>query len=86
MLFRSQQTVLADLTATSSLVNQPYDKNMHDTWQQALLQLADEFLHGEASVDPKHGADTCTYCPLPGLCRVAEARIANEADAESDDA
>jgi ATP-dependent helicase/nuclease subunit B len=82
----AQQTVLADLTATSSLVNQPYDKNMHDAWQQALLQLADEFLHGEASVDPKHGADTCTYCPLPGLCRVAEARVANETDAESDDA
>lgn len=82
----AQQTVLADLTATSSLVNQPYNEEMHDAWQQALLQLAEEFLHGEASVDPKHGSDTCTYCPLPGLCRVAEASVANEADTEGDDA
>ncbi len=82
----AQQTVLADLTATSSLVNQPYNEDMHDAWQEAMLHLAEEFLHGEASVDPKHGADTCAYCPLPGLCRVAEARVANETDAEGDDA
>ena len=82
----AQQTVLADLTATNSLVNQPYNEEMHDAWRQALLQLAEEFLRGEASVDPKHGADTCTYCSLPGLCRVAEANVANEADTEGDDA
>ncbi len=81
----AQQTLLADLPAVSSLVNQPYDQNMYDAWQQALLQLADEFLHGEASVDPKHGTETCKYCPLPGLCRVAEADLANEGDdAEAD--
>jgi ATP-dependent helicase/DNAse subunit B len=45
---------------------------MRDAWQEALLHLAEEFLRGEASVDPKHGAETCKYCPLPGLCRIAE--------------
>jgi probable DNA repair protein len=74
------QMVMADLPPTSALVNQPFDRSMYDTWQQALLQLAEEFLRGEASVDPKHGDDTCKYCPLPGLCRVAEADIASEAE------
>jgi probable DNA repair protein len=74
----AKQTVLADLNASSPLVNQQYDDNMHDAWEQALLQLAEEFLQGEASVDPKHGTDTCTYCPLPGLCRIAEADLARE--------
>jgi len=81
----AQQILLTGLKAGSSLVNQPYDKPMHDEWQHALLQLAEEFLRGEASVAPKHGADTCTYCPLPGLCRIAEAGLANEPeDAEAD--
>jgi len=80
----AQQNLLPSLPATKSLVNQPYDKPMHDEWQHALLQLADEFLHGEASVDPKRRTETCTYCPLPGLCRVAEAGLANEReDAEA---
>jgi probable DNA repair protein len=82
----ARQNVSADLTSSSSLVSQQYDDKMHDAWQQALLQLADEFLHGEASVHPKHGSETCTYCPLPGLCRIAEAGLANEpgeAEAES---
>ncbi|QNI33588.1 PD-(D/E)XK nuclease family protein [Alloacidobacterium dinghuense] len=76
----AHQNLMADLTASSSLVSQPYDNNMHDAWQQALHQLAEEFLHGEASVDPKRRADTCMYCELPGLCRVAEAGLANEPD------
>jgi ATP-dependent helicase/nuclease subunit B len=83
----AKQTVLADLTGSNSLVNQQYDDNMHNGWQRALLQLAEEFLHGEASVDPKRGADTCAYCPLPGLCRVAEAVLAHEAaETEVEDA
>jgi len=53
---------------------------MHDGWQHALLQLAEEYLRGEASVDPKHAPDTCTYCPLPGLCRIAEAGPVSETD------
>lgn len=83
----AQQTVMADLTANSSLVNQPLDDDMHDAWRQALLQLAEEFLEGEASVDPKHGKETCTYCPLPGLCRVAETdRSIEPDDVEGEDA
>ena len=68
----AQQQLQANLTASRSLVNLPYDESMRDAWQDALLHVAEEFLRGEASVDPKHGAETCKYCPLPGLCRIAE--------------
>jgi probable DNA repair protein len=77
---KPSQMVMADLPPTSALATQPFDHTMYDAWQQALLQLAEEFLRGEASVDPKHGDETCKYCPLPGLCRVAEADITNEAE------
>lgn len=77
----AHQDLLADLSAASSLVTQPYSEHMHDEWRQALLILAEEFLRGEASVDPKQPTDTCKYCPLPGLCRVAERDLAKEIDA-----
>lgn len=83
----AQQTLMSDLPAGSSLVSQPLDEAMRNAWQQTLLQLAEEFLAGEASVDPRHGKETCTYCPLPGLCRVAETDLAIEDDdAEAIDA
>ena len=77
----AHRDVLADLSATRSLVNQPYDENMREAWRHALQLLAEEFLRGEASVDPKQPTETCKYCPLPGLCRVAERELANEIDA-----
>ncbi len=39
-------------------------------WDRALRVLADEFLRGEAPVNPKHGEETCRFCGLYGLCRV----------------
>lgn len=44
-------------------------------WRDALEGLARRFLAGAAEVDPKR-ADTCRYCELPGLCRIAELRPA----------
>ena len=46
------------------------DDAVRDSWQEALLALADQFLRGEAGVNPRDGAKTCKYCPLTGLCRV----------------
>jgi probable DNA repair protein len=63
----------SDLTASSPFVNEPYDNSMRDRWQRSLRGLAEEFLRGEASVDPKEGPKTCQFCPFPGLCRIAEA-------------
>ncbi|ROS00004.1 putative DNA repair protein [Sinobacterium caligoides] len=43
------------------------------SWKQNLSALANDFLHGVATVDPKQ-ADTCTYCDLGRLCRIAEVK------------
>lgn len=81
---RSQ--LLPSESARSELAKHPYTTAMRDAWQDALLKLADDFLRGEALVDPQHGADTCRNCPLPGLCRVAETQsIAKDGDEADDD-
>jgi probable DNA repair protein len=41
-------------------------------WRNAMERLAAEFRAGHAEADPKERAKTCRYCPLPGLCRIAE--------------
>ncbi len=80
-----QQQLQSDLDAKSALMQQPYNSSMKQNWQQSLLGLAEEFLRGEASVDPKQGAKTCRYCPLPGLCRVAETQTTTQPEDPQDE-
>jgi RecB family exonuclease len=68
--------LFADATSSSKLVKNPYDAEMRDEWANALVNLAEDFLHGDAQVDPKDGRKTCRFCAMPGLCRVAELREA----------
>jgi ATP-dependent helicase/nuclease subunit B len=64
--------LIPNLDSTSALVKYPYTDAMRDEWTTALLNLAEDFLRGEAAVDPRDGRKTCEFCPLPGLCRIAE--------------
>ena len=76
--------LFADATSSSKLVKNPYDAKMRDEWANALVNLAEDFLHGDAQVDPKDGRKTCRFCAMPGLCRVAELREAvGEEEAET---
>ncbi|WP_157976383.1 PD-(D/E)XK nuclease family protein [Parahaliea mediterranea] len=43
-----------------------------DQWQATLQHLADDFLAGEARVDPIN-SNSCTYCGLQSVCRVEAA-------------
>jgi ATP-dependent helicase/nuclease subunit B len=43
-------------------------QQLNERWQQQLQSLADEFVAGNAAVDPMSGA--CTYCELSTLCRI----------------
>lgn len=71
---------------SSSRVKSDYTNSVKDEWHEALLALASEFLRGEAVVNPKEGKKTCEYCPLPGLCRIAEIRNPLESvDAEGNE-
>lgn len=53
-------------------------------WRDDITSLAGEFASGDARVNPKHGDDTCKYCGLQSLCRVAESGVL--LDDDSDDA
>ncbi|MGC8548622.1 MAG: PD-(D/E)XK nuclease family protein [Acidobacteriaceae bacterium] len=64
--------LFADIKDSSPLVKYPYEDSMHDQWQSALAALAEEFAQGQARITPKHGEQTCQYCPLPSLCRIHE--------------
>ena len=56
----------------TKLIRPPYSADMLQGWQKVLLDLGQQFLSGEAQVDPKQYPKTCEFCDLPGLCRIAE--------------
>jgi ATP-dependent helicase/nuclease subunit B len=72
--------LFADKKLSSNLAKNPYNNAIRNEWTTALLNLAEDFLHGEAQVDPKDGTKTCKFCAMPGLCRVAEKREASTED------
>ena len=41
-------------------------------WRQRLSKLAEDYIEGDARVDPKTAGATCRYCGLQPLCRVHE--------------
>jgi ATP-dependent helicase/DNAse subunit B len=43
-----------------------------DEWNATLSELASDFYHGKARVDPKLDEQTCQYCHLQALCRINE--------------
>jgi ATP-dependent helicase/nuclease subunit B len=53
-------------------------------WTRTLTRLAGDFRNGTAIVDPKKGRETCTYCHLAVLCRLAEAEETTAAFNEED--
>jgi ATP-dependent helicase/nuclease subunit B len=60
----------------AKLTKQPFDNETKKDWANALVNLAEDFLQGDAQVDPKDGRKTCRFCAMPGMCRVAELREA----------
>jgi RecB family exonuclease len=65
-----------DVTTTligdqSAMVQKPLTDEILGEWADALSNLADQFMAGNAAVEPKRYPKTCKYCPLPGLCRVS---------------
>jgi probable DNA repair protein len=75
----------ANIGTRSSLVTEPYTEKMRDGWADVLARLADQFLAGDAAVDPREPA-VCKQCDLHGLCRVAELNRAASADDTGEDA
>jgi RecB family exonuclease len=53
-------------------------------WRSALTALAEEYMAGEARVDPKDRKTTCRYCELALLCRIREQADTSEEDSDDD--
>lgn len=79
-----QSQVFVNIRAGSALAENRYSDTMRNEWHDALMELAEEFLRGEAVVKPKNGKKTCQYCPMPGLCRVADLTSPLEEDEDAD--
>ncbi|ARN75868.1 PD-(D/E)XK nuclease family protein [Oceanicoccus sagamiensis] len=44
-------------------------------WQKILSALAEDFMAGKATVDPKAPAKTCQYCDLSSTCRINHQQV-----------
>lgn len=73
--------------AQNKTVNQPDWHSLKQHWQRVIGLLADEFLQGYAAVQPSRH-DSCRYCHLGSLCRIAELRSEqpNEQKIQEDEA
>jgi probable DNA repair protein len=67
------------------LTKPPYSDTMLQGWQNVLTELGQQFVKGDAEVDPKQYPKTCQFCKLPGLCRIAENDPATTSDDADDD-
>ena len=56
-----------------------------ESWRREMDTLGTSFAAGEASVNPKRGSLTCTYCGMQPLCRINE-RSGEMADGEGEEA
>jgi probable DNA repair protein len=62
------------LDAKDPLVTAPFTDELVEEWRSTLLHLSESFIRGEAQVDPHVYPKSCQYCPLHGVCRIAELR------------
>jgi len=44
-------------------------------WRQQIDQLAEDFVAGEAVVQPYDLTKSCQYCDLSGICRIQDASM-----------
>jgi ATP-dependent helicase/nuclease subunit B len=70
----ARTNLLETLENKDALVSTSYTAELVEEWRGTLLSLAESFVRGEAQVDPHVYPKSCLYCPLHGVCRVAELR------------
>ena len=87
--FAEQHGLVPEVNAYSGLRKQPDDPQdwmaLLAHWRTTVAALADEFVHGEARVAPKRGAETCRYCHLGALCRIHERAGLTAEDHDAED-
>jgi ATP-dependent helicase/nuclease subunit B len=72
--------LFGNLSPGSDLIQKPLTDEMLGEWADALSNLADQFVAGNAAVEPKEYPKTCRYCALPALCRVSAGSLEHEVE------
>lgn len=79
----ARATLLPRMNGNNGMVKEPLtNEQLHD-WQATLKVLADDFVNGNAEVDPIDPVKTCQWCELQVLCRRQECE-ADEGNAAED--
>ena len=81
----ARTNLLATLENKDPLVSTSYTAELVEEWRGTLLNLAQSCVRGEAQVDPHIYPKSCLYCPLHGVCRVAESRGSGTVQDSADD-
>jgi probable DNA repair protein len=84
----AEKTINPDLPGNSALVRRRLTGLEESQWKEYIRQMADDFIHGRAEVNPRDYPNTCERCGLQSVCRVQdpENRARVEGDSEAGDA
>jgi ATP-dependent helicase/nuclease subunit B len=84
----AKNTIDPDLPGNNALVKRKLTGLEESQWKEYIRQMADDFVHGRAEVNPRDFPNTCERCGLQSVCRVQEAenRASVEQDTEAGDA
>jgi probable DNA repair protein len=68
----ARATINANLNGNSALVRRRLTGAEESAWRKKIEELADDFIHGRAEVDPRDYPKTCERCGLQSVCRIQE--------------
>ena len=79
------KTLKANLNAKNRLLRSPLSDKMVQEWKYLVERLANDFLSGRATADPREYPTTCEECKLQTLCRIQEFPPEITSDSGSDE-
>ncbi|HLY40123.1 MAG TPA: PD-(D/E)XK nuclease family protein [Terracidiphilus sp.] len=68
----AQATINCSLKGTASLVRFKLTDTLLDDWKAYIQHMGEDFLAGNAAVDPRDYPRTCERCGLQAVCRIEE--------------
>jgi probable DNA repair protein len=78
-------TLMPAAHATSRLAKKKLTGQDLEEWREYIEQMAQNFVAGEAKVDPRDREKTCENCGLQMLCRIAEFEAAGDDERANDE-
>jgi ATP-dependent helicase/nuclease subunit B len=68
----AEKTIDRDLPGNSALVRRKLTGLEESQWKKYIRQMAENFVHGRAEVNPRDFPKTCERCRLQSVCRIQE--------------